>query len=57
MNLVGSRYPEVNGKWDSSDSVWTDPDAESIFYENVQQLIAEERDAFEHAAIDRLISK
>ena len=57
INLVGKRFPEVNGKWDSSDSIWTDPDAEAIFYENVQQLIAEERDAFEHAAIDRLISK
>ena len=57
INLVGSRFPEVNGKWDSNDSVWTDPDAEAVFYENVQQLIAEERDAFELAAINKLISK
>ena len=57
INLVGSRFPEVMGAWDSNDGVWSDPDAEAVFYENVQQLIAEERDAFELAAIDKLISK
>ena len=57
LGLVGSRFPEIIGQWDSEEGVWIDSEAEGIFNENVQQIIAEERDAFELNVIDKLLGK